>query len=57
MTMKLKALSALIGLLGLGAATVQAETIHSVTQISYDVRNQPVCTAVRMNTATFGSLP
>jgi RHS repeat-associated protein len=30
---------------------------HGVTQYSYDVRNRPVCTAIRMNPAVFGSLP
>jgi RHS repeat-associated protein len=45
-------------LMGLAmAAGAHAETIHSVTQVNYDVRNQPVCTAVRMNTAAYGAVP
>jgi len=42
--------------LGLAGAA-QAETIVSVTQTSYDYQNHPVCTAVRMNPATFTALP
>jgi len=43
-------------ILGL-AGTAQAETILSVSQTSYDYQNHPVCTAVRMNPATFTALP
>lgn len=32
-------------------------TAYSVTQYSYDAIGRPECTTVRMNTATFGSLP
>ncbi len=32
-------------------------TKHAVTQISYNARNQPDCTAIRMNPAQFNSLP
>ncbi len=32
-------------------------TIYAVTQFSYDVDNRLTCTAVRMNTAVYGSLP
>ena len=35
----------------------QAETVVSVTQVSYDTMNHPVCTAVRMNPVVFASLP
>ena len=39
------------------AGAAQAETIVNVTQVSYDTMNHPVCTAVRMNPATFTALP
>ncbi|EGF89900.1 RHS Repeat family protein [Asticcacaulis biprosthecium C19] len=53
---------------GLGAAAIlltgaftapplQAETIHSVTQVSYDSVGRPLCAAVRMNPAAYGTLP
>ncbi|SCW85294.1 RHS repeat protein, partial [Asticcacaulis taihuensis] len=45
----------LVGLMGLTQA--QADTVISTTQYSYTYDNQVVCTAVRMNPATFGSLP
>ncbi|SCW85437.1 YD repeat-containing protein, partial [Asticcacaulis taihuensis] len=45
--------AALAGLSGLA----QAETVISVTQVNYNYNNQPLCTAVRMNPTTFGSLP
>jgi RHS repeat-associated protein len=32
-------------------------TAYAVTQYSYDLYGRPECTAVRMNTAAFGSLP
>ena len=32
-------------------------TTQAVTQMSYDARNRPECTAVRMNPAAFSSLP
>jgi len=43
--------------LGFAASGASAETIVSVTQTSYDYLNHPVCSAVRMNTATFTALP
>lgn len=36
---------------------VQADTIVSVTQISYDNVGRPQCSAVRMNPGVYGSLP
>jgi RHS repeat-associated protein len=39
------------------SATADAQTIHSVTQYSYDAMERLDCTAVRMNPAVFGSLP
>jgi len=42
---------------GLVASAASAETIVSVTQTSYDYLNHPVCSAVRMNPATFTALP
>lgn len=53
----LKTIAAMTGLTGVMAGAAGAEMIHSVTQTSYDVRNQPVCTAVRMNTGAYGNLP
>lgn len=44
-------------LLGLASMTAQADTVVSVTQYSYDYASRPICTAVRMNPSTFGSLP
>ncbi|MDV6333263.1 RHS repeat-associated core domain-containing protein, partial [Asticcacaulis sp. 201] len=44
--------------LGFGSlAVAQAETVISVTQVSYNYKNQPVCTAQRMNPAVYSSLP
>ncbi|BEV12127.1 RHS repeat-associated core domain-containing protein [Asticcacaulis sp. DW145] len=51
----LAAAMAVLGLAGTGA--VQAETVVSVTQVSYDAVGRPECTAVRMNPDTYGSLP
>jgi RHS repeat-associated protein len=39
------------------ALPVCAETIASVTELSYDANLRPQCTALRMNTATFGDAP
>jgi RHS repeat-associated protein len=56
---KMKSLLALAaGLIGFGlAASAQAETVISVTQERYDAVGRPMCTAVRMNPAVYGSLP
>ncbi|MGR4862961.1 RHS repeat-associated core domain-containing protein [Caulobacter sp. LARHSG274] len=48
---------ALALLLGMSAASAQAETVTSVTQYAYDAAGRRTCTAVRMNPATFGSAP
>ena len=43
-------------LLGAVATHSAAQTVVSVTQINYDVYNRPVCTAVRMNPAVYGTI-
>lgn len=48
-------LGGLLAVAGLGAGPVRADTIHSITQYSYDALNRPICTAVRMDVAA--SLP
>lgn len=54
----LKIIAAGIAALAAGmAGLASAETVLSVTQVSYDYENHPVCTAVRMNPAIYGSLP
>lgn len=53
---RLLAVSALLSL-SMIPSWASAETVLRVTQISYDVYNRPVCTAVRMNPAAFGALP
>ncbi|MBP2161633.1 MULTISPECIES: RHS repeat-associated core domain-containing protein [Asticcacaulis] len=57
MKAKLKITTAIVGLFFTGAAGAHAETVHSVTQVSYNYRDQPVCTVSRMNPAAFGGLP
>jgi len=47
---------AAVSLSVVGFATARADTVISVTQYSYNGDNQLVCTAVRMNPATFGAL-
>jgi len=43
-------------LLGGVATHSAAQTVVSVTQVNYDVYNRPVCTAVRMNPAVYGTI-
>lgn len=38
-------------------ATSAGGTTYNVTNASFDSRNRPVCSAIRMNAAAFGSLP
>lgn len=38
-------------------ALKSGSTTYSITQYSYDDDNRPVCTAIRMNPAVYGSLP
>lgn len=58
LTMKTMIAAISAGILGLMTMTsAQADTVVSVTQISYDYRNNPICTAVRMNPSTFAALP
>ena len=55
----MKRLIASLGTAILSLATftaAQADTVVNVTQYSYNYNNQVVCTAVRMNPATFGAL-
>jgi RHS repeat-associated protein len=39
------------------SADASAETVHAVTETSYDSSQRPVCTAVRMNPAAYAALP
>ncbi len=43
--------------ISVSAPEVEAETVLSVTQITYDGLDRVQCSAVRMNPAVFGSLP
>ncbi len=54
---RLVALTAATLALSFGCPVAHAETVVSVTQFSYDYLNHPVCSAVRMNPAVYGSLP
>ena len=48
----------LLGLVGISSAgAASAETVVSVTQTNYDYLNHPICTALRMNSAAYGTLP
>lgn len=56
MKSKLQITTAIASLFCVAAAGGHAETVLSVTQVSYNFRDQPVCTATRMNPAEYGSL-
>ncbi len=48
---------ALAGLAVVLGSAAHAQTVVSVTQVRYDLDGRPMCTAVRMNPAAYGSLP